>query len=166
LIQSLTAQTQRPIILLIGLPGSGKSTWAAGFISLNPDYRVVSTDATRAALYGNEATQGDWQTIWRVIQQDLRQWIGQIDQDLVQGVVFDATNARRRYRRRLIQYLMQLGYSPIGAIWFDVPLADCLRRNAQRSRQVPEPVLQRMHRQLEGGVPSVAEGLDFLVRWR
>ncbi len=156
----------KPIIILIGLPGSGKSTWAHQFIVQCPRYRIVSTDTTRAQLYGDEAIQGSWHDVWRHIQQSLRASLETLEAGQLDGVIYDATNARRRHRRQFIQYLQRLGYGPLGAIWFDRPLSICLERNAQRHRQVPEAVICRMQRQLQGAPPDVAEGLAWLVRWR
>jgi dephospho-CoA kinase len=44
---------------LIGVPGSGKSTFSAEFAKLG-NYRIVSTDAIRASLYGDATIQGEW----------------------------------------------------------------------------------------------------------
>ncbi|RMG08866.1 MAG: hypothetical protein D6728_13705 [Cyanobacteria bacterium J055] len=44
---------------LIGLPGSGKSTFAAQLDSLNDESIIISPDRIRAELYGNESIQGN-----------------------------------------------------------------------------------------------------------
>lgn len=156
--------TPVPLIFLIGLPGSGKSTWVQQFSRRHPGYGWVSTDQIRADLYGDEAVQGDWRAVWGRVQQQWQQGIDAIRAGQLQGVIYDATNARRRNRRDAIATARHLGFTQITAYWFDVPLAVCLARNRLRSRHVPDEVICRMHRQLMGAPPSLAEDLDGLVR--
>lgn len=153
-----------PLILLIGLPGSGKTTWAKGFVTQFSAYQLVSTDAIRQQLYGDEAIQGDWLVIWRTVLEQWQAGIRAIHQGDCQGVIYDATNARRRYRRDILVTARQLGFTTLIGCWFDTPLAICLQRNRQRPRQVPEAILYRMHRQLVGACPDRQEGLDELFR--
>ncbi|MEL6138423.1 MAG: AAA family ATPase [Cyanobacteria bacterium J06626_23] len=160
----MPADVRRPLILLIGLPGSGKSTWARRFVRQFPRYEILSTDETRAQLYGDAAIQGEWMEVWQQLACQLAQGIQALDQDEIEGVLFDATNAQRSRRRRLIQTLTEIGYSDIGAVWFDLSLAECQARSARRHRQVPAEVIERMHRELAGGPPNVAEGLSWLIR--
>ncbi|MBD0336708.1 MAG: AAA family ATPase [Cyanobacteria bacterium Co-bin13] len=160
----MTPTAPVPLILLIGLPGSGKSTWAKNFVFQFPAYHWVATDGIRQRLYGDEAEQGDWMTIWRTVQAEWRADVAAICQGQLAGTVYDATNVRRRGRRDAIATARQIGFTHITACWFDVPLAVCLQRNRQRARQVPEEVMQRMHRQLTGAPPSAAEGFDQLAR--
>lgn len=153
-----------PLILLIGLPGSGKSTWAARFRADNPRYLLVSTDALRAEIYGDEAIQGSWTVLWSVVQQRWRHGLVGIQQGSLQGVIYDATNVRRRYRRQVLRAARESGFAPLLAYWFDVPLDVCLARNRLRSRQVPEEVLHRMDRYLQAAPPALEDGLDVLFQ--
>ena len=155
--------------MLVGIPGSGKSTWARDFVLAHPRYRIVSTDAMRAELYGDESIQGDWPQIWRGITTQWQQSIAAIQQGELEGVIYDATNARRRQRRGAIAVARQLGFAPITLIWFDVPLSLALERNRERgskpspegrSRLVPPDIIATMHRQTQGAPPSVAEGVE------
>ncbi len=152
-----------PLLMLVGIPGSGKSTWAANFVAAHPRHGIVSTDNLRAALYGDEVIQGDWQQIW---QRVLTQWRGGIEairQRELDGVIYDATNTRRRNRRGAIAAARDLGFTSITLVWFDLPLSLALERNRGRSRQVPADVIAAMHRQLQGAPPSVQEGCDRLL---
>ncbi len=152
------------LLLLVGLPGSGKSFWAQQFVTAQPGYRVVSTDAIRAALYGSEAVQGDWQQVWRQVLTQWQQGLTAIHQGQAVGVIYDATNARRRYRREAIAAARTLGFTQITLGWFDLPLAVALARNQTRSRQVPQAVIETMHRQMQAAPPTLAEGVDRIVK--
>ena len=151
------------LLMLVGIPGSGKSTWARDFVLAQPRYQIVSTDGLRAALYGDEATQGDWGQIW---QQVLAQWRGgvaAICRGELDGVIYEATNARRRHRRATIAAARNTGFTTITLVYFDLPLSLALARNQMRSRQVPADVIATMHRQLRGAPPSVQEGCDRIL---
>lgn len=153
----MSQDLERHLILLIGIPGSGKSSLAAGLQQAG--CAVVSTDQIRAALFGDAAVQGDWRLIWQRVEQDLRAAIGS------GTVVYDATNTRRSARRAVIRLARAIGYNRVTGLWLNPPLEVCLARNQQRTRQVPEAVIRRMHRQLWSAPPKLCEGLDLLLHY-
>jgi predicted kinase len=153
------------LFLLIGLPGSGKSTLAVSMQRTCPDLVLVSTDRIRGKLFGNEAIQGSWQLIWREVGEQLREAVQQIEQGQCQAAIYDATNTRRRSRRAVIALARSLSFTHITGLWMDTPLSVCLERNRQRDRQVPDEVIQRMQCQLDGGPPTLEEGLSCLIRY-
>lgn len=154
-------QPRVALVFLIGIPGSGKSTWAADFRQTCPCL-LISTDQIRAELFGDAAIQGDWRLVWAVVQQRFQQAVQQIQAGQIELALYDATNVKRRYRRDLIQVARSSGFNHITGVWLNPPLAVCLERNRNRSRQVPEPVIDRMHRQLWGAPPRLREGMDRL----
>lgn len=143
------------LILLIGLPGSGKSYLAQKL--LEPQRQLVSTDAIRYQLFGNEAIQGPWLLIWQEVQRQFQQAASAGE------AIYDATNAVRRHRREVIALARATGFTQIIGLWVDTPVWLCLARNRRRQRQVPEDVIFRMHRQLKDAPPSLQEGLDRLI---
>ncbi|WP_340641206.1 AAA family ATPase [Nostoc cycadae] len=147
------------LILLIGLPGSGKSTVAKQLIAECPQMQLISTDAIRGQLFGDEIIQGPWFLVWQEVERQLQQTVA-----ANQSAIFDATNAQRSHRRELIAFTRNLGFSPIVGIWMTTPVWLCLARNKRRDRQVPEEVILRMHRQLRDAPPSLEEGLDDLIK--
>ncbi|MBW4559840.1 MAG: AAA family ATPase [Mojavia pulchra JT2-VF2] len=148
------------LLLLIGLPGSGKTTLAKKLQAECPQMQVISTDVIRGQLFGNEAIQGPWLLIWRAIQEELQQVLA-----AGKTAIYDATNVQRRHRREIITLARDLGFTHITGIWANTPVWLCLTRNKRRSRQVPEDVIWRMHRQLRDAPPSLEEGLDCLIRF-
>ncbi|MBD2518489.1 AAA family ATPase [Nostoc sp. FACHB-973] len=148
------------LILLIGLPGSGKSTLAKQLLAEYPRMQLISTDAIRGQLFGSEAIQGSWLLIWQEVERQFQQAISTGN-----TAIFDATNAQRRHRREIITLARDLGFNHITGIWVNMPVWLCLARNKRRSRQVPEEIILRMHRQLRDAPPSLEEGLDSLIRY-
>ncbi|QIR39465.1 AAA family ATPase [Tolypothrix sp. PCC 7910] len=147
------------LLLLIGLPGSGKSTWVKKLLAECPQIHLISTDSIRGQLFGNEAIQGHWLLIWREIRRQLHQAKNQ-----GKTVIYDATNAQRRQRRKVILLARGFGFTHITALWADTPVWLCLARNRKRDRQVPEAVIFKMHRQLRDAPPTLEEGLDSIIR--
>ena len=143
------------LIVMIGPPGCGKSTWAQSWQAAAPDRWRISTDEIRAQQFGNASVQGDWGIIWRVVCEGWQRAIA-----LEQDVVYDATNADRRSRRRVTQTARELGFGTVVAVWVQTPIAQCHQWNAQRDRQVPAEVIDRMAQQLDRSPPSLDEGFD------
>lgn len=169
-----SASTACHLIVLIGLPGSGKSTLALGLVK-DCGCRLVSTDVIRERLFGDEATQGPWPLVWRAVEQSFRDVTGDRPEQLVlkrrseavapfAHTLYDATNAARRQRREAIALGRRCSFRHITGLWLDVPLAVCLERNQKRDRQVPEAIIQQMHRRLTGAPPALSDGFDTLIR--
>lgn len=157
------------LILLIGLPGSGKSTWAQAlqqFSQQQPDAPaiLVSTDRIRATYFGDEAIQGSWPIVWRVVEQQFQQAVQLIQSGKSCYTIYDATNAARKQRRLVVQLAHQVGFQTVTGIWIDTPLTLCLTRNQHRDRTVPEAIILKMQRQLWGAPPNLDEGLSNLVQ--
>lgn len=153
------------LILLIGLPGSGKSSLAQQLLAEDSQRILISTDAIRRQLFGNEATQGEWLLIWREVQHQFQQAFEQISHQYATEVIYDATNAQRRHRREVIALARSSGFTYITGLWLDTPVWQCLARNKKRPRFVPESVIFRMHRQLRDAPPSLDEDLNCLIKY-
>ena len=93
---------------LIGPPGCGKSTFAKKLAELG-NCRIVSTDAIRGQLFGEESIQGDWGAIET-------EAISQIHSCITarQSVIYDATNAKRAWRMDLPSSVVWRCWCPTG----------------------------------------------------
>jgi len=153
------------LILLIGLPGSGKSSLAKQLLAEDPRRQLISTDVIRSQLFGDEAIQGPWLLIWRSVELQFQQAVVQISRGAASVAIYDATNAQRRHRREVIAFARATGFTHITGLWLDTPVWLCLTRNKKRDRRVPEEAIFRMHRQLRDAPPTLPEGLDHLIRY-
>jgi predicted kinase len=135
------------IVLLVGLPGSGKSTWAEG----KPG--VLSSDAVRELLADDPNNQYIHALVFRVLRDLLKHRV-----ELKRPVTYvDATNLTPYEREPYVKLAHQLNCK-IEAVFFDVPLEECLRRNRGRARMVPDEIIRKMAARLVK--PSAKEGFS------
>lgn len=148
--------------LLIGLPGSGKSTFAREWLAADSRYRIVSTDRIRAELFGDAIVQGDWSVIEARVLTEIRT-------HLAAGfpVIYDATNAKLEWRRQFLQHFQTVeDFLSVRwmAWWLDTPVSLCHQRNQQRDRHVPPAVIDAMATHLQSFPPQPGEGFVALHR--
>ncbi len=154
-----------PLTILIGLPGSGKSSFAQR-LQARSGWRLISTDAIRAHLFGDAAVQGPWLKVWSEVGREFREAVRSIQQGEAREGIYDATNVVRKSRREAIALARESGFTHLTGIWLNEPLSVCLQRNQQRDRQVEAAVIERMNRRLWGAPPSIQEGFDCLIELR
>jgi predicted kinase len=134
------------IVVLVGLPGSGKSTYLERLGA-----PALSSDRIRGLLADDETDQTIHDRVFQTVRYLLRQRL-----ELGRPVTYiDATNLTPEDRRSYLEMGRSHGCE-VEAVFFDVPLAVCRERNARRRRVVPEEALAKMAAKLTP--PAVEEG--------
>lgn len=136
------------VILAIGLPGSGKTTWF-GRRGITP----LSSDLLRNILFDDVEEQRYQGLVFSTLRSLLRaRLIAKMPMNYV-----DATNLSIHERRQWIKMAKSFGYE-VQAVFFDVPLEVCLQRNRSRDRMVSEDVMRKMAEKLKP--PMFEEGFE------
>jgi predicted kinase len=134
--------TQAPkgyVVLAIGLPGSGKTTWFQ-----RRGVTPLSSDLLRNILFDDVEEQRYQGLVFSTLRSLLRaRLIARMPWNYV-----DATNLSTHERRQWIKMSQSFGYEVHG-VFFDVPLEVCLERNRQRDRSVSEDVMRKMSEKLK-----------------
>jgi len=144
------AQARPPkgiVVLAIGLPGSGKSSWFK-----RHNVVPLSSDMVRTLLFDDVREQRYQDLVFSNLRSMLKaRLIAKRPMNYV-----DATNLTPQERQHWIKLAKDYGYE-VHAVFFDVPLEVCIERHHRRDRVVPEDVMRRMAAKLKP--PSFAEGI-------
>ncbi len=136
------------VVLAIGLPGSGKSSWFK-----RHDIRPLSSDLLRQLLFDDPEEQRYQDLVFVNLRSMLKaRLIAKRPMNYV-----DATNLTPHDRRNWIKLAKDFGYDVQG-VFFDVPLEVCLERNHKRSRTVSDEVMRKMAGKLRP--PTFDEGFS------
>ena len=127
--------------LIVGVPGSGKSTFLANQVN-KPNTKIISRDAIRFKLLGDgDAYFKNEDTVWNMYVDAIKNSLQENEH-----TVLDATHLNERSRNKILDRL-NLNDVNINVIYFKVPLNVCIDRNAQRTGRahVPTDVITKMY---------------------
>src|SRR6202000_964793 len=145
------AATKNPrgfVVLTIGLPGSGKTTWFK-----RRGVTPLSSDLLRSILFDDITEQRYQGLVFSTLRSLLRaRLIAKMPWNYV-----DATNLSPHERRQWIKMAKSFGYD-VQAVFFDVPFEVCMERNRSRDRSVNEESMRKMADRLRP--PSFKEGFS------
>jgi protein phosphatase len=137
--------------LMIGVSGSGKSTYAKKMFS---GEIILSSDKLRGVLGSSESDQSVNYAVFSTLKNMAAYFLS-----LGKNVVIDATNVSPKSRADFI-YVAKKYNARIIAYYVKVPIEECIKRNNQRDRIVPEEAIHRQFRSLS--LPESTE-VDELV---
>jgi predicted kinase len=134
------------LIITVGLPGSGKSTYLAQ-LGVNS----ISSDEIRRLIADDPDDQSMNARIFSVIRYLIYQRIR-----AGRPVTYvDATHLMPWEREPYVKLAQRCGCK-LQALFFDVPVEICIARNQARERVVPEEAIRKMAHQMIP--PSLEEG--------
>lgn len=133
------------------MPGAGKSTYVE-----KSGAPALSSDEIRRLLVDDPANQDIHRRVFQVLRELLKHRL-----ELLRPVTYiDATNLTP-YERRPYIVLAEIYDCEIEAVFFDVPVGECQRRNRERHRVVPDDAIAEMAQRLVP--PSTGEGFSRVI---
>lgn len=132
------------LILLMGIPGSGKSTWAKEYVfKCDASYTIVSSDDIRKQLTGDINDQSKNSEVWEVV---FNQVSGALKNR--RNIILDATNVRTDLRRVLVRQLPDcnrfIKLFPVDKSSAKQRIAKDLAKGVVRS-EVPDMIIEKMY---------------------
>lgn len=150
----------KKVIILKGLPASGKSTWAKQLLDSQPGaYKRINKDDLRAMLDNSHWSKGNEKFVLR-LRDEL------ILSALEEGkhVIVDDTNLHPKHEQQIRQLVK--GQAEVEVRMFDADVEECVERDAARAKPVGAKVIRDMHRQFIAPAPKpyvLAPGLPEAV---
>ncbi|WP_263419964.1 AAA family ATPase [Tolypothrix sp. PCC 7601] len=144
--------TRFQVIMMSGLPGSGKDTWIKENL---PDWQVISLDKLRQQMgIDPEDDQGVVANAAKALAKEYMR--------NGQSFVWNATNLSRQLRGMLIRMFANY-QGRIRIVYLETSWEELLQRNCDRTAKVPEKVLYRLKNRLD--VPDIteAQAVDWIV---
>jgi predicted kinase len=125
----------------VGLPRSGKSTWAK-----KQGHPIVCPDAIRYALHGGEYNKAAERMVWTMAEYFITSLFAAGHDD----VILDATNIDDRSRGRWVQHGARNNYEP-SFVYIDTPVETCIARATEKGQSDLVPVIWMMFKKKDWG---------------
>ena len=144
----------RELIVLCGLPGSGKSTHTRK--KWGDTHVVICADEFRKVYTGKDFDLSAEHMVQLMVSTTVEVLLRRS-----MPVVIDMTSLTIKSRRRWIDLAKKCD-APVRCVWMDVATSVCLERNARRERRVPVDVIDAMAKRFIH--PLCGEGFDSIER--
>ena len=145
------------LIVTVGLPSSGKTSWVDDFIGENQGKAidVISSDKIREEVFNDIEDQNHNSEVFDLMKRRTKE-------SLSQGhiAIYEATNISSKRRRALLKELNKY-YDKAICLFKYKRLTACQIDNEKRDREVPSNVIDRMYRNFE--IPHKSEGFDEII---
>lgn len=142
--------------ITVGLPGSGKSTWAREYVEHNPNTVIVNNDAIRVEYMDREKID-KWTPAVENYVRCQRELMIRTARFKGQDVIVDNTHFNPKTRKQIVEFCEGIGYTVELVDFQHVSVEECVQRDAQREgkARVGEKVIRDMYRKFS---PRPAEG--------
>lgn len=123
------------MICLSGMPGSGKTTWAAEFLKKHPDFLYFSPDSYYERINGDECDRTDTFEIWMAMFRDIH-----IAEKNFNNVLIDSDNLTYAQRNQWIEWFPYFDEHIL--LFLEEDYNTCLDRVSKRRRTIPEIIMR------------------------
>ena len=140
------------VTMMIGLPGSGKTTWCKDLI--DKDTMYINPDEIRIRKFGDVMDMSNNIEVFKIAGELL-------DEGLAFGkdIILDATNVNRKIRAIAIDKCR--GKAKVVGVFLDIDYDEAVKRQDKREHKIPNDVIRKMYYDLEA--PRYSEGFDDII---
>lgn len=143
----------KEIILLIGLPGSGKDTWSLEQMRKYPGkYKRITKDMLREMMDDSKFSNDNEKMTLEVRDEIVKKSLSRGYSVIISDTNFPVGG---KHFKRMCEIAKLVGNVRVWEKYFDVDVKECKRRNSLRSRIVPEEVIDRMFEKYIKGRPFI-----------
>ena len=157
-LKDLIPKERPTFYVMVGVPGSGKSTTIKKIQKSDQNVVVVCPDEYRKQLGKSYNYFKEEGKIWnQLCPTDIKQSLSN-----GKSVIFDATNVAIKRRKSILQWVSKLDVEKVSVV-VEVPLPIALRQNQMRDpdKIVPDHVIKNMFKSFV--YPSTVEGFDKVI---
>ena len=148
-INSMINKIRPTFTMVVGIPGSGKSTFAEEHKNENTIH--ISSDAIREEIFGDAGCQDDNSRVFTMMHERTLEALKN-----GYNVIYDATNITRKSRASILKQIPTYVRKECMIVW--APVEYCISRDLRRGRHVGEDVIMSMLKRFEA--PFYDEGFD------
>ena len=112
---------KKHVIIMVGVPKSGKSTWCDRFLEENggeDKVKVISYDTLKARLYGSKQYNIDFNIVKEVFDYSL---VTALNDDDIEYILIDNENIKKQQRQELVAFIKTIGNCKISFNEFTTP---------------------------------------------
>lgn len=144
-------QNKPTLTFLIGVPASGKTTYANKFLK-NDDTIILSSDDIREEIFKDANNQSNNALVFKTLYERAKQCLSN-----GKNVVLDSTNTDKNLRKKALEIFKDFDIIK-QAIIFETPLEKCIQQDQNRTRKVGENVINKFFNNFSK--PTLSEGFD------
>lgn len=145
------------LIILSGIPGSGKTTIALGLKAVLGKVKVVSSDEIRQKITGKVDDGNQEKLVWETYEKEV---IASASTHSI--VVADSTALTNELRMKWYN-IFRPHFAQIELIYLDIPFEVCWQRNMNRTRNVPLNPMAGMFKLMELPDEEVLKCFDSII---
>ena len=142
------------LIMMVGLPCSGKS-YKSQELAKEYNAEIFSSDELRVELFGDVNCQDKNQELFIELHRRIKDCL-----KAGKSAIYDACSISYKRRMAFLQELKNIPCEKI-CVLMATPYEECLKRNAERDRKVPEEVIKMMYTNFN--IPYAYEGFDDII---
>lgn len=145
------------LIVMVGLPGSGKSYKAKELSDLY-NAQIFSSDLYRKIMFGDENDQTHNEEIFKKLYSELNIWLA-----VGKNCILDATNVTLKARKKIFDNLTKENREKTHFIAYvmNTPIKECIKRDKKRERSVGVDVINKFYQSYQH--PQKFEGFDDII---